>query len=79
MEWRLADAKNRLGELISKVLAEGPQRIRRRGDAFVVISERDYLTLVGERPSLKTMLLDGPSLDGLELDCDRSPSRDVQL
>lgn len=79
MDWKLADAKNRLSELMSRVLADGPQRIRRRSDSFVVISERDYLLLVGETPSLKKLLLDGPDLNGLELDRDRSPLRDVSL
>jgi len=79
MEWKLADAKNRLSELINRVAVDGPQRIRRHGDAFIVISERDYLRLVGDRPSLKTLLLNGPALDDLHLDRDASPMRDGEL
>lgn len=41
MDWRLADAKNRFSELVSKALAEGPQRVRRHKDTVVVVAERD--------------------------------------
>ncbi len=79
MIWKLADAKNRLSEVVNRALSQGPQWIRRRNDAFVVLSERDYLELTEDRMSFKQLLLDGPTLDGLELDRDASPMRDVDL
>lgn len=79
MEWKLADAKNRLSELVNRVIADGPQRIRRRADSFIVISERDYLVLVGKRPSLKKLLLNGPKLDQVRVDREASPMRDIEL
>jgi antitoxin Phd len=79
MEWKLADAKNRLSELVTKASKEGPQTIRRHDAAVVVISEETYRTLIGERPTLKDLLLNGPSLEGLDLTRDRSPMRDVEL
>ena len=36
MEWRLAEAKNKLSELVSRALAEGPQRVVRRNDAVIL-------------------------------------------
>ena len=42
MAWRLADAKNRFSEVFNRALAEGPQRVLRRDEAVVVLSERDY-------------------------------------
>ena len=79
-EWLLADAKNRFSELVNRALAEGPQRVVRRGDAVIVVAQRDYEQLVGKRPSFKEFLLGkGPSLDGLELERDRSSMRDVTL
>jgi antitoxin Phd len=79
-EWLLADAKNRFSELVNRALAEGPQRVVRRGDAVIVVAQRDYEQLVGKRPSFKEFLLvKGPSLDGLELERDRSSMRDVTL
>ena len=79
-DWLLADAKNRFSELVNRALAEGPQRVVRRGDAVIVVAQRAYEQLVGKRPSFKEFLLGkGPSLDGLELERDRSSMRDVAL
>jgi len=79
MEWKLSDAKNRLSELVNRVITDGPQLIRRRNDAFVVVSEAQYRQLVGERPSLKRLLLDAPDLSGIDLERDGSPMRDAGL
>ncbi len=80
MDWQLADAKNRFSELVNRALVEGPQRVRRRGDAVVVVAQRDYEKLTGKRPDFKAFLLGkGPSLEGLDLTRDRSPMRDVKL
>ena len=49
MEWRLADAKNRFSELVSRALSEGPQRVLRRNDAVIVVAQRDYDRLTGGR------------------------------
>jgi antitoxin Phd len=59
MEWRLADAKNRFSELVTRALAEGPQRVRRHDDAVVVVAERDYEKLTRKRPGFKEFLLAG--------------------
>jgi prevent-host-death family protein len=80
MEWRLADAKNRFSELVSRALAEGPQRILRRNDAVIVIAQRDYEKLTGEVLDFKEFLMHGgPTLDGIELTRDQSAMRDVEL
>jgi antitoxin Phd len=80
MEWRLADAKNRFSELVTRALSEGPQRVRRHKDAVVVMAERDYEKLAGKRPSFKQFLTAaGPSLEGLDLTRDRSPLRKVNF
>jgi prevent-host-death family protein len=80
VEWRLADAKNRFSELVNRALAEGPQLVRRRHDAVVIVARRDYEKLTGERPGFKEFLTGkGPSLQGLNLTRDRSPMRGVRL
>jgi prevent-host-death family protein len=80
MEWRLADAKNRFSELVTRALAEGPQRVRRHDDAVVVVAERDYEKLTGKRPGFKEFLMGkGPSFEGLDLARDDAPMRDVKL
>ena len=80
MEWRLAEAKNRFSEVFNRALAEGPQRVLRRHDAVIVLSERDYQKLAGKRPDFTQFLLGkGPTLEGLDLARDRSSMRDVKL
>lgn len=80
MEWRLADAKNRFSELVTRALTEGPQRIRRHNGAVVVVGEREYEKLTGKRPDFKEFLLgEGPSFEGVDLTRDRSRTRTVKL
>ena len=79
MDWRLADAKNRFRELVTRALDDGPQRVRRRGDAVVVLDEREYERLRGRTRDFKTFLMRGASLDGVELTRDRSSMRDAGL
>jgi prevent-host-death family protein len=67
MDWRLADAKNRFSELFTQALTLGPQRVRRRNDSVVVLSEKDYERITGHRPSFKQYLSEGESLEGLDL------------
>ncbi len=80
MLWRLADAKNRFSELVTKAISEGPQRVQRRNDIVVVIALRDYDKLTGKHKSFKDFLMnDGPIFDDLDISRDRSPMRDVDL
>ena len=66
MVWKLAEAKNRLSELVTKATTEGPQTIRRLGDSVVVISEKEYQSLKGKHLTFEQFLLAGPKFDGLE-------------
>jgi antitoxin Phd len=75
MDWQVAEAKNKLSEVMRRALEEGPQRIARRDAAVIVMAEGEYRRLTGERPSLARYLLDGPSLEGVALGRDRSPIR----
>ena len=79
MEWKLADAKNRFSELVNQALLFGPQRVRRRNDAVIIISDKEYQRLKGERAAFKEYLMQGESLDGVPLIRDRSPARDADL
>ena len=79
MDWPVAEAKNRLSEVMRRALSEGPQRIAKRDAAVIVIAEAEYRRLTGERPDLVGYLLAGPSLDDVELTRDRSPMRPVDL
>jgi hypothetical protein len=54
--------------------------VLRRGDAVIVLAQRDYEKLVGPRLSFKEFLLGkAPSLQGLDLRRDRSSMRDANL
>lgn len=79
MTWQLAEAKNRLSEVVNRALEEGPQRITRRGDAVVVISEAEYQLIIGERQSFAQYLCSGPSLEDVDLQRDDSPMRAADL
>ena len=79
MTWNLADAKNRLSEVVNLALSQGPQTITRRKDAVVVISAETYAELTGKKLDFKEYLLQGAGLDELDLTRDRSPMRDVDL
>lgn len=79
MEWKLAEAKNRFSELVNRAIDDGPQRVTRRGDVVIVISEADYRRLQGTRPSLVEYILNGPDLSELDLTRDRSLMREIEL
>jgi prevent-host-death family protein len=78
MEWKLADAKNRLNELLTKATTEGPQTIRRPNDSVVVIAEAEYRALTGEKLTLGQFLAQGPKVD-LKLKRKKSRMRDAGL
>ena len=79
MTWNLAEAKNRLTEVVNLALSEGPQTIARRNDTVVVVSAATYEQLTGKRPSFKEFLFQGESFEGLDLTRDQGPMRDVEL
>ena len=79
MSWKLAEAKNKLSEVVRRALHEGPQRIERRHDAVVVLSAEEFERLTGKRQTLKEYLLTAPNLGELDLERDVSTMRDLEL
>lgn len=80
MDWQIAEAKSKLSELITRAGTEGPQIIRRRQEAYVVIPEADYRALTGEKPSFRDWLLNGPKIDDLPIPPRTvEPPRDLNL
>lgn len=79
MAWKLADAKNRLSEVVNRTLSEGPQTITRRKDEVVVISKEEFLRLQGKQPSFVKFLMNGPSLEEVDLSRDEDEMREVSL
>lgn len=79
MTWNLTEAKNHLSELVNRAMTEGPQKILRRRDMVVVITEDEYNRLRSQKPSFKDALLNSPSFEGVELTRDRSLMREGVL
>jgi hypothetical protein len=76
MTWKLAETKNRFSELVTGSLQDGPQRVQRRNDAVIVLSEEDHDRLRGKQPTLRDYLLNGPDFSDLDLSRDQSPVRE---
>jgi prevent-host-death family protein len=78
--WQVATAKNKFSELLNRAEAEGPQRVQRRGRTFVLMTEEELEKIRGRpRMSLGEYLLQGPSLEGVDLERRKSPMRPVDL
>jgi PHD/YefM family antitoxin component YafN of YafNO toxin-antitoxin module len=78
-EWLLAEAKNKLTEVINMALVE-PQTIKRRNDSVIVLSSAEYYRLIGAERSFKTHLLTPPhALSDIDLSRDKSTMRNIDL
>ncbi|AYG94892.1 type II toxin-antitoxin system Phd/YefM family antitoxin [Brevundimonas naejangsanensis] len=80
MSWSVAKAKDNLSEVIRRSRSEGPQEISLHGEAAaVVLSAEDFRRLKDPRAAhdFKDWLLNGPSLEGVDLERDRRPTRDI--
>lgn len=77
-EWTIAEAKSKLSEVLNLAEQE-PQIITRRNRHYVVLDGDAYRRLTGALPTLKELILSGPSLDGLDLKRDTSTSRELEL
>jgi antitoxin Phd len=73
MDWQLAEAKNKFSEVVQRALSEGPQRVTRRGKTVVILAEEEYDRLRGKRKGFKAYLMEGPSLEDVDLTRDRTP------
>ena len=80
MDWKLADAKNKLSEVLDWADREGPQIIMRKGREYAVLPGKQLRELTGHRPDFLTYLMEGPSFEGLELPArDMTPPREIEL
>jgi hypothetical protein len=76
----LAEARERLHELIHRAQNEGPQTIEIEGQtAIAVIALPDLVRLQQRKPTLKELLLGLPSLEDVDLARDQRPARDIEL
>lgn len=81
MSWTLAQAKDQLSEVVRRAINDGPQTISVRGrETAVLLSKLQFEQLLApDAPaSLKELLL-GMNLDGVDLDRDQTPTRDLDF
>lgn len=81
MNWSLAKAKDNLSEVIRRARTQGPQEISVHGqEAAVVLSAEDYRRLKDpDAPrDFKEWLLKGPSLEGVDLERNYGPGREIE-
>ena len=79
MAWQLAEAKNKLSEVVSLARDEGPQFLNRRNEEYVLLTKKEYLRLTGEKPNFIEFLMSGPGFEGVDLERDKRPLRDIDL
>ncbi len=79
MNWKLAEAKNRFSEVVKLALTQEPQRVTKRDEAVIVLSEVEYQRLLGDKPSFIDYLSSAPSIEGLDISRDGSPMRTINL
>lgn len=60
--WKLAEAKNKLSEVVNRTISEGRQEIHRRDDVVVMISKEELERIEGKptKRNLIDILLDIP-------------------
>ena len=74
MQWKLAEAKNRFSEVMNRALSEGSQQVLRHNDTVIILSKKDYESLIEKQSGFKDFLLNHtPKLDDLDLSRDKIP------
>jgi len=68
-EWSIVEAKSKLSEVLNRAEREA-QFINRRNHQYVVLDGHEYRRLKGALPSLKDLILRGPSLEDVNLSRD---------
>ena len=78
--WQIQDAKNKLSEVITRALNQGPQLITKHGEkTVVVISYAEYEKLRKSQGKLSEFFRTSP-LAGIELTRDKSlPRKGIDL
>lgn len=78
--WTLAEAKNKLTQVVNLARDSGPQIITRRSDSFVVIEKDQFDQLTGNKPSFVEQILSIPkSEDPILFERSKDSGRDIIL
>jgi prevent-host-death family protein len=77
--WQLQEAKAHFSEVVNRALAEGPQIVTRRGrEAVVIVDAATFRRARGPRRPID-FFRQGPFLDDLVLERDKTAPRRVDL
>lgn len=82
MTWTLAKARDQFSEVVRRAVDQGPQTVSVRGkETAVVLSKAqfDAMKPAVKSQDFKAFLLSIPSLEGIDLTRDQTPSRDVEF
>lgn len=80
MSWQLQEAKQRFSEVVREAVAGSPQTITKHGEEVaVVVSIDDYRRMSRPKVSFAEYLLNGPTIDDLDVERDRSLPREIDL
>lgn len=79
IDWQLAEAKNKFSEVMTLALANEPQKICRRHQSVIIISQQEHNKLINKNNSFVEYLTKSPSFEDLDLLRDTSKSREFTL
>lgn len=95
MIWSFEDARDNLDDLLDQVEREGPQIVQRGEKRYVFSTqqraqyemrkkalarkEEERNRIDGKTSGFMEFLISGPSLEGVDLERDKSPMREVDL
>ena len=77
MEWQLQDAKARFSELVQRAIDEGPQTVTRRGKPVIVVISAEQFDLLQRRQVDFKELLAAAPLEGVDLERQKDPPREI--
>lgn len=73
--WSFVDAKSKLNEVLDRAERE-PQFIHHGDRQYVILNDDQYRLLRGRASSLKKLILQGRSLEGMDFGLDQFGSRE---
>ena len=79
MEWKAAEARHNFSEVLNQASVDGPQQIVRRDETYVVLTQEEYEQLAFKQRNFVNFLINGPAIDDLNLERDKSEMRDIDL
>lgn len=79
MIWQVTATRDKLSDVLDRASEEGPQIVTYREKRYVIIEEEEYQRTTGKQMGFLDYLRSGPNFDGVEIERDKSPMRDLDL